>query len=235
MGPLSESFQIPKLVYEGISNTEMPMHSCGFPRGSFNRMFNIFMPSYIHQSAFPEAISPDNTVLSSGAFGFTRLINLSPVEASFVATCSLFNRLAFSAVQWNKKYIDELVDAFVDSESTDLQVTQNDVTKVRAVVRLLLSPTKAESSLLRTKTETGPNDNPYEALVLSHHERLVSNIRLLRSTYAFIPPARAPPVSSFISCLDMFCQFYQLHVALCSFIWSCLSSSIKSIHNFHGV
>uniref|UniRef100_A0A0E0K5K8 Chromatin-remodeling ATPase INO80 n=1 Tax=Oryza punctata TaxID=4537 RepID=A0A0E0K5K8_ORYPU len=194
-------FEIPKLVYKGIvSNMEMPVRGCGFLYGSFNRMFNIFSPSYIHQSAFPEAISPNNTVLLSGAFGFTRLINLSPVEASFLATCSLFNRLAFSAVRWNKKYTDELVDIFLDSESTDLESTHNDVTKVRAVVRLLLSPTKVESSFLRTKIETGPSDSPYEALVLSHHERLVSNIRLLRSTYAFIPPARAPPIN--VWCAD---------------------------------
>nr|ABF95950.1 transcriptional activator, putative, expressed [Oryza sativa Japonica Group] len=194
-------FEIPKLVYKGIvSNMEMPVRGCGFLYGSFNRMFNIFSPSYIHQSAFPEAISPNNTVLLSGAFGFTRLINLSPVEASFLATCSLFNRLAFSAVRWNKKYTDELVDVFLDSESTDLESTHNDLTTVRAVVRLLLSPTKAESSFLRTKIETGPSDSPYEALVLSHHERLVSNIRLLRSTYAFIPPARAPPIN--VWCAD---------------------------------
>ncbi|KAL5210687.1 hypothetical protein ABZP36_006310 [Zizania latifolia] len=194
-------FEIPKLVYEGIiCNTEMLVHGCGFPCGSFNRMFNIFLPSYIHQSAFPEVISPNSSVLSSGAFGFTRLINLSPVEASFLATCSLFDRLAFSAVQWNKKYTDELVNAFLASESTDLQFTQNDVTKVRAVARLLLSPTKAESSLFRAKIETGLSDSPYEVLVLSHHDKLVSNIRLLRSTYAFIPPARAPPIN--VWCAD---------------------------------
>lgn len=218
---------------------EMHVRGCGFLYGSFNRMFNIFSPSYIHQSAFPEAISPNNTVLLSGAFGFTRLINLSPVEASFLATCSLFNRLAFSAVRWNKKYTDELVDVFLDSESTDLESTHNDLTTVRAVVRLLLSPTKAESSFLRTKIETGPSDSPYEALVHSHHERLVSNIRLLRSTYAFIPPARAPPVSSFILCDDLFSQFYHLYVAS-GCVWSCLTvflgySSIKSIQNFHIV
>ncbi|KAG8063353.1 hypothetical protein GUJ93_ZPchr0003g17346 [Zizania palustris] len=194
-------FEIPKLVYKGtICNMEMSMHGCGFPCGSFNRMFNIFLPGYIHQSAFPESISTNNSVLSSGAFGFTRLINMSPVEASFLATCSLFNRLAYSAAQWDKKYTDELVDAFLDSESTDLQFNQNDVTKIRAVARLLLSPTKAESSLFRTKIATGPSDNPYEALVLSHHDRLASSIRFLRSTHAFIPPARAPPIN--VWCAD---------------------------------
>ncbi|KAL5225475.1 hypothetical protein ABZP36_012114 [Zizania latifolia] len=39
----------------------------------------------------------------------------------FLATCSLFDRLAFSAVQY------ELVNAFLASETTDLQFTQNGV------------------------------------------------------------------------------------------------------------
>jgi DNA helicase INO80 len=186
------------LVYEGIiCNREMPMHGCGFQSGYFNRLFNIFLPSNIHKSAFPESTSSDKPVLLSGAFGFTRLTNLSPVEASFLAMCSLFERLAFSATHC-KRDVDEIVDLFLDSEGPDLQLSQNDATKVRAVTRLLLSPKRADSSLLRTKVEIGLSDNPCEALVLSHHDRLVSNIRLLRSTYGFIPPARAPPVSLFV-------------------------------------
>lgn len=193
-------FEIPKLVYEGIiCNREMPMHGCGFQSGYFNRLFNIFLPSNIHKSAFPESTSSDKPVLLSGAFGFTRLTNLSPVEASFLAMCSLFERLAFSATHC-KRDVDEIVDLFLDSEGPDLQLSQNDATKVRAVTRLLLSPKRADSSLLRTKVEIGLSDNPCEALVLSHHDRLVSNIRLLRSTYGFIPPARAPPIN--VRCSD---------------------------------
>jgi DNA helicase INO80 len=197
-GLLSQSPQIPKLVYEGIiCNRELPVHGRGFRSGYFNRLFNIFLPSNIHKSAFPESTSSNTPVLLSGAFGFTRLTNLSPVEASFLATCSLFERLAFLATRCKREYVDEIVDLFLDSEDPDLQLSQNDATKVRAVTRLLLSPKRADSSLLRTKVGIGLSDNPCEALVLSHHDRLVSNIRLLRSTYGFIPPARAPPVSLF--------------------------------------
>jgi len=101
-------------------------------------------------------------------------------------------------MQWNRNYTDEIMDAFLDSEDPDIQSSQNDSTKVRAVARLLLSSAKGKPSLLRTKIGTGPSDGPYEALVLSHRDRLASNIRLLRSAYAFIPPARAPPVSPFV-------------------------------------
>lgn len=163
-----------------------------------NRLFNIFLPSNIHRSAIPEVNSSNESVLSSGAFGFTRLSNLCPVEASFLATASLFERLAFSVMQWNRNCTDEIMDAFLDSEDPNIQSSQNDSTKVRAVARLLLSSTKAKPSFLRTKIGTGPSDDPYEALVLSHRDRLALNIRLLRSAYAFIPPARAPPVSPFV-------------------------------------
>ncbi|CAM0873203.1 unnamed protein product [Alopecurus aequalis] len=194
-------FQIPKLVYEGIiCNTELPVHGCGFRSGYFNRLFNIFLPSNIHKSAFPESTSSNKSVLLSGAFGFTRLTNLSPVEASFLATCSLFERLAFSATRFKREYVDAIVDLFLDSEGPDLQLSQNDATKVHAVTRLLLSPKRADSSLLRRKVQIGLTDSPCEALVLSHHDRLVSNIRLLRSTYGFIPPARAPPIN--VRCSD---------------------------------
>jgi chromatin-remodeling ATPase INO80 len=163
-----------------------------------NRLFNIFLPSNIHRSAIPEVNSSNESVLSSGAFGFTRLSNLCPVEAFFLATSSFFEGLAFSVMRWNRNYTDEIMDAFLDSEDTDIQFSQNDSTRVRAVARLLLSSTKAKPSLLRTKIGTGPSEGPYEALVLSHHDRLASNIRVLRSAYTYIPPARAPPVSPFL-------------------------------------
>jgi hypothetical protein len=105
------------------------------------------------------------------------------------------------------KYTDEIMDAFVDSEGP--RFSQIDATSIHAVGRLLLSSTKDIPSLLRTKIGTGPGDCPYEALVLSHHDRLASNIRLLRSAYAFIPPARAPPVSPFV--LSMLVYFWIVH------------------------
>jgi hypothetical protein len=155
------------------------------------------------------------SVLSSGVFGFTRLSNISPVEASFLATSSLFERLAFLAMQLNRNYTDDIMDAFIDSEGPD--VSSPDATSIRAVARLLLSSTKTKPSLLRTKIGTGPGDCPYEALVLSHHDRLASNIRLLRSAYAFIPPARAPPVSPLVSFHVCFLDS-ALHSSVCVII-----------------
>ncbi|KAL3531704.1 hypothetical protein ACH5RR_005225 [Cinchona calisaya] len=60
-----------------------------------------------------------------------------------------------------------------------------------------LSP--SELSLLATDTTllrrhaTGPEDAPFESLVMPHQDRILSSIKLLHSTYSYIPRARAPP------------------------------------------
>lgn len=90
--------------------------------------------------------------------------------------------------------MDEILDIFMHLESNDIEYDKLDKGKVRAVTRMLLLPTNSEARLLRRRFATGPGGAPFEPLVVSHQERLISNIRLLRSSYAFIPRARAPLV-----------------------------------------
>lgn len=76
--------------------------------------------------------------------------------------------------------------------------------KVRAVTRMLLMPSRSETNVLRRRFATGPGDSPFEALVTSYPDRLLSNIKLLHSTYTFIPRARAPPVSGILKSYRFF-------------------------------
>lgn len=195
------SYKVPKLVYqEIIQNTEIPCSALGasIQHKTSDRLFSIYSPGNIYHSVFPQ-FSNGNSMIS-GAFGFTRLIDLSPAEVSFLAKCSLLERLIFSGMRWDKKFIDEIVELFMYLEGGDVQYNRLDESKVRAVARMLLIPTKSEASILRRKLATGPNDAPFETLVMSHTDRLTSNIRVLRSSYAFIPKARAPPISA--QCTD---------------------------------
>jgi len=165
----------------------------GVQRNTLERLFNIYSPENIYCSVVPQFLNEDS--VTAGTFGFTRLMDLSPVEVSFLAKCSLLERLMFAVIRWDKQFIDETVDLFMDLEGGDVHNNQLEESKVRAVARMLLIPTKSEASILRRKLGTGPNDAPFEQLVVSHNERFISNISILRSSYAFIPKARAPPVS----------------------------------------
>ncbi|CAH1419801.1 unnamed protein product [Lactuca virosa] len=52
------------------------------------------------------------------------------------------------------------------------------------------------SPVFKRRLATGPTDDPFEALVISHQDRLVSNVRLLHSAFFFIPQIRAPPIDA---------------------------------------
>nr|CAD1828376.1 unnamed protein product [Ananas comosus var. bracteatus] len=187
------TYKVPKLVHQKvIRNTELPcsVSGRGLQRECFDKLFNIFSTDNIHQSALAQ----------SGSFGFTRLMNLSPGEASFLANSSLLEKLSFSVMRWDRQFIDEILDIFLESESDDFLHHNNlNGGKVRAVARMLLLPTKFESSFFRDKLATGPCDAPFEALVSSHQDRFIANTRLLRATHAFIPRVRAPPVNAHCS------------------------------------
>ncbi|KAL1330464.1 hypothetical protein AAHE18_12G111300 [Arachis hypogaea] len=58
-----------------------------------------------------------------------------------------------------------------------------------------LSP--QETFLWRPQFATGPTCDPFEALVISHQHRLLSNARLLHAAYTYIPPTRAPPIAAY--------------------------------------
>lgn len=165
----------------------------GVHNNALGSLFSIYSPEYIYRSVLPRFQKKDSA--TTGTFGFTRLIDLSPVEVSFIAKCSLLERLMFSVLRWDKQFIDETVNLFMDLEGEDGQYSPLEGSKVRAVARMLLIPAKSEASILRRKLVTGPNDSSFEPLVISHGDRLISNIKVLGSSYAFIPKARAPPVS----------------------------------------
>ncbi|KAF8398330.1 hypothetical protein HHK36_017257 [Tetracentron sinense] len=198
------TFKVPKLVnQEIVQNSEI---SClafghGSHRESFEKLFNIFSPENVYRSVLAQDNNSDeSSPVNSGAFGFTRLMDLSPEEVAFLARGSLMERLLFSIMRWDRQFLDEILDLFMEVEDDDLQYSHIERGKVRAVTRMLLMPSRSETNLLRKKLVTGPGQSPFEALVVSHQDRLISNTRLLHSTYAFIPRARAPPIN--VHCSD---------------------------------
>ena len=162
----------------------------GLSRESFLKNFNIFSPEYILGSTFPADSSVDQAVSGSGAFGFSRLMDLSPSEVGYLALCSVMERLLFSILKWERQFLDEIVDSFMESMDGDNMNT----VQTRAVTRMLLMPSKVDTSLLKGRVGTGPTCHSIESLVISHQDRLLSSIKLLHSAYTFIPKARAPPV-----------------------------------------
>lgn len=192
-------FQIPKLVYRGANRSSM-LHSTmglGVSKELFEKYFNIYSPENIHRSIFQEMHESDVGYIRSGTFCFTRLVDMSPVEVAFLATGSSLEKLLFSIVRANRQFLDEILD-LMESEDNGLCYSDLGRDKIRAVTRMLLLPSKSESDLLRTRLATGPGDAPFEALVMEHQDRLLSNVNLLHSIYSFIPRTRAPPVSDFI-------------------------------------
>ena len=122
-------------------------------------------------------------------------MDLSPSEVSFLGTSSFMERLLFSLTRWNRQFFDEFIDSFMETMDDDPEFDYIGSGKVRAVTRMLLIPSRSVINLLEKKFATGPGNDPFEALVVSPQDRLVSNSRLLHSTYTFIPQSRAPAVS----------------------------------------
>jgi len=133
----------------------------------------------------------------SGNFGFTHMIDLSPQEVTFLATGSFMERLLFSMMRWEQKFIDEAVDFLTETIDDDPECSYLEKEKVRAVTRMLLVPSRSETLVLQKKLQTGPSHAPFEALVVPHQDRVLSNARLLHSAYTYIPQSRAPPVCCF--------------------------------------
>lgn len=202
------SFQIPKIVYrELLQNSGMLFSAVrhGISRELFEKRFNIFSPENVFRSMLTQVNSSDVSFTESETFGFSHLIDLSPAEVAFLATGSYMERLLFTIMRWDRKYVDGMLDMFMEAESDDSICRQLGEDKVRAVTRMLLLPTKSEKAFLRRRFATGPSD---EALVLSHQDRLLSNIRLLHSAHSFIPTTRAPPVSVYLvtRCFFLYCR-----------------------------
>lgn len=160
----------------------------------FQQRFNIFSAENVYRSIFSRATNSDSFSVKSGTFGFTRLTDLSSAEVSFVANGSFIERLLFSVLRWDRQFLDGILDSLMEAMDDELNENFYDRGKVRAVTRLLLIPSRSETNLLRRKFTVGPGYDPFEDLVVSHQDRLLSNIKLLHAIYTFIPQARAPPV-----------------------------------------
>mgnify|MGYP004714773303 CR=1 FL=1 len=137
----------------------------------------------------------DGSFVHNGTFGFASLADLAPSELSLLATGTSVERLLFSIMRWDRQFIDGILDLLMETEEDDFELNQIGREKVRAVTRMLLLPPKSDTTLLR-RHATGPEDAPFESLVMPHQDRLLSNIKLLHSTYSYIPRTRAPPVSA---------------------------------------
>ncbi|XP_061339014.1 chromatin-remodeling ATPase INO80-like [Gastrolobium bilobum] len=191
------SYEIPKLVYQEImqsSETLSPAVGSGVCRESFQKYFNIFRPQNIYRSVFSEDMH-----VQSGNFGFTHLMDLSPPEVTFLATGSFMEQLLFSMMRWERKFMDEVVDFLTETIDDDPEFSNLEKGKVRTVTRMLLVPSRSEAKFLQRRFPTGPSHAPFEALVVSHRDRLLSNARLLHSAYTYIPQSRAPPIGAHCS------------------------------------
>ncbi|XP_070055578.1 chromatin-remodeling ATPase INO80 isoform X2 [Nicotiana tomentosiformis] len=200
-GRSAVTYQIPKLVYREALRSSM-LHSTlaqGVRKELFDKYFNIYSPENIHRSILQEVHKSDVGYIRSGTFGFTRLIDMSPMEVSFSATGSFLEKLLFSIVRSKRQFSDEILDLLMESKDDDLYFRHLGRDKVRAVTRMLLLPSKTGTDLLRTRLATGPGDAPFEALVMEHQDRLLSNVNLLHSIYSFIPRTRAPPINAHCS------------------------------------
>ncbi|XP_060967508.1 chromatin-remodeling ATPase INO80 isoform X1 [Cannabis sativa] len=195
-------FKIPKLVHKEFIQKYNTSNSaeCSVRREFLEKYFNIYSQENVYQSIFSNETSSISSV-KSGTFGFTRLTDLCPAEVGFLGTCSFMERLLFSLTRWDRQFLDGIVDLFMESNHDDSELGYLESGKVRAVTRMLLTPSKSVTvtNLLQKKFATGPGDAPFEALVVSPEDRLLSNIRLLHSTYTVIPKTRAPPVDAHCS------------------------------------
>ncbi|KAM7505400.1 hypothetical protein LguiB_004304 [Lonicera macranthoides] len=196
------TYKIPKLIYQDVlrsSDTLISAVRHGVSGELFRKSFNIFSPENVYRSMLAQDSGSDGSSSKSGTFGFAHLIDLSPAELTFLAAGSCLERLLFSILRWGRQFLDGLLDSLMETEGDDLDFSNIGREKVRAVTRMLLMPSKSDTDLLRRRLATGPRDAPYEALVISHEDRSLSNIRLLHSTYSFIPKTRAPPVNAHCS------------------------------------
>ncbi|KAM0051516.1 putative DNA helicase chromatin remodeling SNF2 family [Helianthus debilis subsp. tardiflorus] len=193
------TYKIPKLIYQEVVRS-LDISSSGgkysIKREFFEKHFNIFSPLNIYQSIYTQDKNePSNKNVS---FGFSRLIDLSPGEISFIANASIMERLLFSISRCDSRIFDEVVDLIMEKEDNNgVECNHIGKEKVRAVTKMLLLPSKSESNILKRRLATGPVDAPFEALVLSHEDRLASDVRLLHSAFSFIPPIRAPPIDAY--------------------------------------
>ncbi|XP_022856901.1 DNA helicase INO80 isoform X2 [Olea europaea var. sylvestris] len=196
------TYEIPKLVYQEVGHGSKIQHSAagqGISSASFQKYFNIFSPGNVYHSIFQQDYILGGTCVQSGTFGFSRLIDLSPGEVSFLATGSIMERLLFSVMKLDRQFLDGMLDLLTENVDDDIHFAHIGKEKVRAVTRMLLSPSKSESKLHIRRLAGVFGGSPFEALVMPYDDRLLSNINILHSVYSFIPRTRAPPINAHCS------------------------------------
>ncbi|KAG7958774.1 hypothetical protein I3843_10G034500 [Carya illinoinensis] len=195
------TYRIPKLVHQEIacsSATPCLAVGQGVFREYYRKHFNMVSPQNVYRSIFLQEDNSNRLSVRSGTFGFTRLMDLSPSEATFLTSGSFMEKLLFSMMRWDRQFLDGIIDSLMEAMDDDPECYL-ERGKVRAVTRMLLMPSRSETNSLRSKYATGPGDAPFEALVIPHQDRFLSNSRLLHSAYTFIPRIRAPPIGAHCS------------------------------------
>ncbi|XVF07182.1 hypothetical protein REPUB_Repub06bG0116600 [Reevesia pubescens] len=193
------TYKMPKLLQQEVLQSSETLCSAvarGVYQELFYKYFSVFSAENVYQSIFRQDSSSNDLYVRSGTFGFSRLMNLSPVEVAFLGTGSFMERLLFSISRQDNRFLDGTLDSLMEVLDDDFNSSYLERGTVRAVTRMLLMPSRSETNSLRRRSATGPGHNPFEALVVSHQDRLLCNTKLLHSTYTFIPRTRAPPITA---------------------------------------
>lgn len=214
--------QVPKLLYRDGMQC-LPTESSGSAQGFAEKWIRSRLSVYSPENVLLSSLGLDKNKSSaddrthSGAFGFLRMVDLSAAEISFLSKASSLERCLFALLRSGESSSEDcpgdiskatlldmpnvnhngerscgegerrnFLDVFDDDEGEDL--------KTRAVRRMLILPSRSELVLLRAKHPSGPKWQPFEALAISHQERLLGSTGLLRSVRKYMPPVRAPQV-----------------------------------------
>ena len=191
--------QMPKLLQQEVLQSSKTLCSAVACGELFYKYFNVFSTENVYLSIFRQENSSNGLYVRSGTFGFSRLMDLSPAEVTFLGTGSFIERLLFSISRWDNRFLNGTLDSLMEVLDDDFNSSYLEKGTVKAVTRMLLMPSRSDINSLR-RLATGPGHDPFEALVVSHQDRLLSNTKLLHSTYTFIPRTRAPVVCSHFLC-----------------------------------
>lgn len=222
------SYVIPKLLFrDGMPC--LPSESSGSAQGFYEKWvksgLSVFSPDNVYASSLGlrNRSRADDSSPCSGGFGFIRMIDLSAAETSFVARASILKRCLFWLVRPDEPAFVEFCGDLFKSKTVSLRKTDihgdgspdgphsnsylellddEDSLDARSscVRRMLVLPSRANSEFLRAKRLSGPQWQPFESLVVSHQDRLLGTVGLLRSIRKYMPAARAPQIS--VMCSD---------------------------------
>ncbi|KAG0597031.1 hypothetical protein M758_UG305700 [Ceratodon purpureus] len=222
------SYRIPKLLFrDGMRclHTESSGSAQGFYEKWVKSGLSVFSPENVHSSSLGlrNRSRADERSSCSGGFGFIRMLDLSAAETSFVAWASVLGRCLFALVRSEEPpfvecYGDLSKPITVEQSKSDIHsngstggqhlnsylelLDDEDSWDARSscVRRMLMLPSSVNSKALRTRHSSGSVWQPFESLVVSHQDRLLGTIGLLRSVRKYMPAARAPQIS--VMCSD---------------------------------